>query len=86
VDEANPWFYWTGWVSYLDLFSSTQLLEYIDMLTIDDPTTPSPIMDPNERAIQAIWTVMGQVGQISQQSVIHTSVFMRMEAMRTERH
>jgi hypothetical protein len=86
VDEANPWLRRTGWVSYLDSFSSTQLLEYIDMPTMDDAMDPSPIADPNECAIQAIWTAMGQVGQISQQSVIHTGVFVRMEAIRTERH
>jgi len=62
VDEANPWLRRTGWVPYLDSFSSTQLLEYIDMPTIDDQTDPSSIADPNERAIQAIWTAMGQVG------------------------
>ena len=86
VDEANPWLRRTGWVSYLDSFSSTQLLEYIDMPAMDDPIDQSLIAEPNERAIQAIWTAMGQVGQISQQSVIHTGVFVRMEAIRTERY
>uniref|UniRef100_A0A093UT40 Transposon Tf2-6 polyprotein n=1 Tax=Talaromyces marneffei PM1 TaxID=1077442 RepID=A0A093UT40_TALMA len=86
VDEANPWLRRTGWVPYLHSFSSTQLLEYIDMPAMDDQIDQSPIADPNERAIQAIWTAMGQVGQISQQSVIHTGVFVRMEAIRTERH
>jgi hypothetical protein len=70
----------------LNSFSSSQLLEYIDMPAMEDPMDPSPIADPNERAIQAIWTAMGQVGQISQQSVLHTGVFVRMEAIRTERH
>jgi hypothetical protein len=86
VDEANPWLRRTGWVRYLNSFSSSQLLEYIDMPAMEDPMDPSPIADPNERAIQAIWTAMGQVGQISQQSVLHTGVFVRMEAIRTERH
>jgi hypothetical protein len=86
VDEANPWLRRTGWGSYLDSFSSTQLLEYIDMPAMDDLMDQSPTAEPNERAIQAIWTAMGQVGQISQQSVIHTGVFVRMEAIRTEQH
>jgi hypothetical protein len=58
VDEANPWLRRTGWVPYLNSFSNTQLLEYIDMPTIMDdpmdPSGPSPIANPNERAIQAI--------------------------------
>ncbi|KAE8550147.1 hypothetical protein EYB25_008678 [Talaromyces marneffei] len=86
VDEANPWLRRTGWVPYLHSFPSTQLLEYIDMLAMDDAVNHSPVADLDEQAIQAIWTAMGQVGQISQQSVIHTGVFVRMEAIRTERH
>ncbi|QGA18638.1 hypothetical protein EYB26_006323 [Talaromyces marneffei] len=86
IDEANPWLRRTGWVPYLHSFSSTQLLEYIDMPAMDDQIDQSPIADPNECAIQAIWTATGQVGQISQQSIMHTGVFVRMEAIRTERH
>ncbi|QGA20956.1 hypothetical protein EYB26_008666 [Talaromyces marneffei] len=86
IDEANPWLRRTGWVPYLHSFSSTQLLEYIDMPAMDDAVNHSPVADLDEHAIQAIWTAMGQVGQISQQSVIHTGVFVRMEAIRTERH
>uniref|UniRef100_A0A093W2K6 Uncharacterized protein n=1 Tax=Talaromyces marneffei PM1 TaxID=1077442 RepID=A0A093W2K6_TALMA len=85
VDEANPWLRRTGWVPYFTHFR-TQLLEYIDMPAMDDAVNHSPVADLDEQAIQAIWTAMGQVGQISQQSVIHTGVFVRMEAIRTERH
>ncbi|KAE8555303.1 hypothetical protein EYB25_003851 [Talaromyces marneffei] len=86
IDEANPWLRRTGWVPYLHSFSSTQLLEYIDMPAMDDAVNHSPVAALDEHAIQAVWTAMGQVGQISQQSVIHTGVFVRMEAIRTERH
>ncbi|EED11444.1 conserved hypothetical protein [Talaromyces stipitatus ATCC 10500] len=83
MDEANPWLRQTGWVLYLASFSSEQLLTYIDMPA---PPMDDAIKDPNERAIYAIWTAMGELGQVSQQSVIHTGVFVRMEAIQTEQH
>lgn len=65
VDEANPWLRRTGWVSYLEPFSSTQLLEYIDMLDMNDLIDHTQTTNPDEYAIQAIWTAMGELGQIS---------------------
>jgi hypothetical protein len=76
-----------GWVPYLKLFSHEQLVAYIDMPTVmDDTVDDAAVADPNECAIQAIWMAMGQLGAVSQQSVIHTGVFIRMEAIWMERH
>lgn len=86
VDEANPWLRRTGWVLYLNSFSSHQLLEYIQMPAVNDSMDHTHVLNPDEHAIQAIWMAMGELGRVSQQSIIHTGVFVRLEAIRTERH
>jgi superfamily II DNA helicase RecQ/uncharacterized C2H2 Zn-finger protein len=79
-DEVNPWLERTGWLPYLVGMERPDLLA-----SIEEPNTdPKKDEEPIEAAI---WEAMDGLARFSQASVIHrTGVFVRMEAIRTEKH
>ncbi|PSN59182.1 hypothetical protein BS50DRAFT_658963 [Corynespora cassiicola Philippines] len=79
-DEINPWLERTGWLPYLIDMKRPELLACVE----------EPNSDPNqdeEPVEAAIWEAMDGLVRFSQASVIHqTGVFVRLEAIRTEKH
>lgn len=80
ADEVNPWLERTGWLPYLVGLERPNLLASI----------AEPDLDTNseEELIEAaIWKSMDQLAQFSQDSVVdRIGVFVRLEAIRTEKH
>jgi superfamily II DNA helicase RecQ len=78
--DANPWLERTGWSKYLKNLNRMELLE-----SIQEPNgTPDAKEEPVEAAI---WKVMGEIAEISQESITtRVGVFVRMEMIRTEQH
>ena len=78
-DEASPWLKRTGWVEYLEDCDRGDLLRSIRQ--------PNTAEDEDEEPIEgAIWEAMGEVAAISQTTVEHSGVMLRLEAIRTEMH
>ncbi|EDN06580.1 predicted protein [Histoplasma mississippiense (nom. inval.)] len=78
-DEANPWLRRTRWPVYLTNIAPNDLVNCVQRP--DDDTTC-----PNELAARAIWEAMGQVARTSQRVITRLGHFVRIEAIRTERH
>jgi hypothetical protein len=83
-DEVNPWLERTQWLPYL------VGKERPDLLTcIKEPVAnPDPRKDEEAEPVEAaIWAAMDGLVRFSQASVIdRISVFVRLEAIRTEKH
>jgi len=79
-DEVAPWLDRTGWLPYLINLERSDLLA-----SIEEPNvTPDREEEPVEAAI---WNAMDGLARVSQTSVIQrTGIFVRMEAIRTEKH
>jgi RecQ family ATP-dependent DNA helicase len=83
-DEANPWLERTQWLKYLEGIDRPSLLA-----SIDEPIAePEPRHDQEAEPVEAaIWAAMNKLAQISQSAVVdRVGVFVRMEAIRTEKH
>ncbi|EED11512.1 conserved hypothetical protein [Talaromyces stipitatus ATCC 10500] len=91
VDEANPWLRRTGWLLYLKPFTFHKLQALIEAPEppSEDENQSAAIPDTEtaeKRTAWAVWSAMGEVGRLSQLSVLHMGVFVRMEAIRSERN
>ncbi|RYO26416.1 hypothetical protein AA0113_g12493 [Alternaria arborescens] len=79
-DEAAPWLERTGWLPYLNKLDRPELLASIEEPNIDPEKDEEPVE-------AAIWSAMDGLARVSQASVIErTGIFVRMEAIRTEKH
>jgi hypothetical protein len=92
VDEVNPWLRRTGWMPYLEGFSSRDVLRCIREPNVDedavegDSGSGSEGGQGDERVVAAIWQAMEQVARISQDTVSRSGVMLRFESIRTEAH
>ncbi|EED17271.1 hypothetical protein TSTA_023250 [Talaromyces stipitatus ATCC 10500] len=91
VDEANPWLRRTGWLPYLKPFTFHALQAFIEApeppSEDENQSTAIPDTKTAEKcAAWAVWSAMGEVGRLSQLSVLHMGVFVRMEAICSERN
>ena len=93
VDEVNPWLRRTGWVPYLEGYSSRDVLRCIQEPIVDEDTTDgeegsddSDDSNNDEKVAAAIWRAMEQVARISQDTVSRSGVMLRFESIRTEVH
>ena len=75
-NETNQWLERTGWQGYFKDMDRNDLLDCIER------------PDPDEEPVEAmIWSAMGGLASFSQESVVsRVGVFIRMEAIRTEKH
>lgn len=79
-DEVNPWLERTQWQPYLVGLERLELLGCVEEPNLD----PKKEREPVEAAI---WEAMDGLARFSQASVINrTGVFVRLEAIRTEKH
>ncbi|OJD20477.1 hypothetical protein ACJ73_08189 [Blastomyces percursus] len=78
-DEANPWLRRTPWPVYSTNIAPNHLANCIQRPENDT-------MWPDELVARAIWEAMGPVACISQQVITQLGHFIRIEAIRTERH
>jgi uncharacterized C2H2 Zn-finger protein len=83
-DEVNPWLERTQWLPYLVGLERPDLLACIEEPVAD----PDPRKDEEAEPVEAaIWAAMDGIARISQASVIdRIGVFVRLEAIRTEKH
>jgi hypothetical protein len=79
-DKVNPWLERTGWLPYLGGLKRLELLASIKEPNVDPDKDEEPIK-------AAIWKAMDRLARASQASVVYkTGIFVRMEAIRTEKH
>jgi superfamily II DNA helicase RecQ len=79
-DEVNPWLDRTQWPRYLEGLQWPDLLACVEEPNSDPKKEEEPVE-------AAIWEAMDGLARISQASVMErTGVFVRMEAIRTEKH
>ena len=79
-DEVNPWLERTQWQPYLVGLERSELLECVE----EPDSDPRKEKEPVEAAI---WEAMDGLARFSQASVVdRIGVFVRMEAIRTEKH
>ncbi|KAL1640735.1 hypothetical protein SLS61_010230 [Didymella pomorum] len=79
-DEAAPWLERTGWLPYLNKLDRPELLASVEEPNIDPEKDEEPVE-------ATIWSAMDGLARVSQASVIkRTGIFVRMEAIRTEKH
>jgi hypothetical protein len=83
-DEVNPWVERTQWLPYLVGLERSDLLACIK----EPVAEPDPRSDDEAEPIKAaIWAAMDGLTRFSQASVIErVGVFVRLEAIRTEKH
>ncbi|KAI7592077.1 hypothetical protein KC316_g2510 [Hortaea werneckii] len=96
VDEVNPWLRRTGWVPYLEGFSSRDILRLVQEPADDEAVLSSQVQqsdhDPGEediyreRVAAIIWHAVADVARISQETVSRSGVMLRFESIRTEAH
>ncbi|KAI7422965.1 hypothetical protein KC368_g19205, partial [Hortaea werneckii] len=89
--EVNPWLRRTGWVPYLEGFSSRDILRLIEEPADDEAALLSQVdeSDANvfrERVAAVIWHAVADVARISQETVSRSGVMLRFESIRTEAH
>ena len=83
-DEVNPWVERTQWLPYLVGIERADL-----MACVEEPVAePDPRSDDEGEPVEAaIWAAMDGLMRFSQASVIErVGVFVRLEAIRTEKH
>jgi hypothetical protein len=83
-DEVNPWVERTQWLPYLVGMERPKL-----MACIEEPVAePNPRLEQQAEPVEAVmWAAMDGLARFSQASVIHrVGVFVRLEAIRTEKH
>jgi superfamily II DNA helicase RecQ len=83
-DEVNPWLERTQWLPYLVGMERPDLLACVE----EPVTEPDPRKDEEAEPVEAaIWAAMDGLVRFSQASVIdRIGVFVRLEAIRTEKH
>jgi hypothetical protein len=83
-DEVNPWLERTQWLPYLVGMERPDLLACVE----EPVTEPDPRKEEEAEPVEAaIWTAMDGLARFSQTSVIdRIGVFVRLEAIRTEKH
>ena len=83
-DEVNPWVERTQWLPYLVGMERADLLACIE----EPVTVPDARNDKEAEPMEAaIWAAMEGLTRFSQASVIkRVGVFVRLEAIRTEKH
>jgi superfamily II DNA helicase RecQ len=83
-DEVNPWLERTQWLPYLVGIERPDLLACIE----EPVTDPDPRKEEEAEPVEAaIWAAMDGLARCSQASVIdRIGVFVRLEAIRTEKH
>jgi superfamily II DNA helicase RecQ len=83
-DEVNPWLERTQWLPYLVGMERPDLLACVE----EPVTEPDPRKEEEAEPVEAaIWTAMDGLVRFSQASVIdRIGVFVRLEAIRTEKH
>jgi hypothetical protein len=83
-DEVNPWVERTQWLLYLVGMERADLLACIK----EPVAEPDPRSDDEAKPVEAaIWEAMDGLTRFSQASVIErVGVFVRLEAIRTEKH
>jgi hypothetical protein len=83
-DEVNPWLERTQWLPYLVGIERPNLLACIE----EPVSKPNLQKDEEAEPVEAaIWTAMDGLARFSQASVINQiGVFVRLEAIRTEKH
>jgi superfamily II DNA helicase RecQ len=83
-DEVNPWLERTQWLPYLVGMERPVLLACVE----EPVTEPDPRKEEEAEPVEAaIWTAMDGLARFSQTSVIdRIGVFVRLEAIRTEKH
>ena len=83
-DEVNLWLERTQWLPYLKGLQRPNLLACIEQPVAD----PDPRKEGEGELIKtAMWEAIEGLARFSQQSVIHRiRVFVRLEAIRTEKH
>jgi hypothetical protein len=83
-DEVNPWVERTQWLPYLVGMERADL-----MACVEEPVAePDPRSDDEAEPVEAaIWAAMAGLTRFSQTSVIErVGIFVRLEAIRTEKH
>ena len=78
-DDVNPWLIRTQWHIYLQGLSHEDLMAAISQPDTEDSTRSQALEE-------VIWQAMTDVARISQQTVSKASIFIRIEAVRTEKH
>ncbi|KAI6957743.1 hypothetical protein KC332_g17517 [Hortaea werneckii] len=91
ADEVNPWLRRTGWVPYLEGFSSRDILRLIEEPADDEAVLLSQVDESDadvfrERVAAVIWHAVADVARISQETVSQSGVMLRFESIRTEAH
>ncbi|KAI7493192.1 hypothetical protein KC367_g8723 [Hortaea werneckii] len=91
ADEVNPWLRRTGWVPYLEGFSSRDILRLIEEPADDEAALLSQVDESDadvfrEQVAAVIWHAVVDVARISQETVSQSGVMLRFEAIRTEVH
>lgn len=83
-DEVNPWLERTQWLPYLVGMERPDLLACVE----EPITEPDPRTEEEAEPVEAaIWAAMEGLTRFSQASVIdRVGVFVRLEAIRTEKH
>nr|GEZ17793.1 RecQ helicase L2 [Tanacetum cinerariifolium] len=83
-DEVNPWLERTQWLPYLVGMERPELLACVE----EPVAEPDPRQEqPAEPVEAAMWEAMDGLARFSQRSVIERiGVFVRLEAIRTEKH
>jgi superfamily II DNA helicase RecQ len=77
-DDVNPWLSRTKWHKYLKKLKPEDMMAAVAPPS-QDPEEPEPYET-------VIWKAMTDVAQISQMTVSKAGVFVRMEAVRSEKH
>lgn len=77
-DDVNPWLSRTKWHKYLKKPNPTDMIA-----SVAAPSTDPEKPEPYETVI---WKAMTEVAQISQMTVSKAGVFLRMEAVRSEKY
>jgi RecQ family ATP-dependent DNA helicase len=84
IDEVNPWLERTQWLPYLVGMERPDLLACVEEPAADADPRKGEEAEPVEAAI---WAAMDGLARFSQASVIdRIGVFVRLEAIRTEKH
>jgi hypothetical protein len=83
-DKVNPWVERTQWLPYLVGMERADLLACIE----EPVAEPDPRSDDEGELVEAaIWAAMDELMRFSQASVIkRVGIFVRLEAIRTEKH
>jgi hypothetical protein len=77
-DDVSPWLSRTRWHKYLQGYNHEELIA-----AVGPPSTDPEKPEPYETVI---WKAMTDVAQISQMTVSKAGVFVRIEAVRSEKH